>query len=299
MKEFDLFSLKLFVAVCDAGSIQSVGEREHIDPSAITKRLTKLEKDLGVKLLDKSAKGITPTTEGKGLLHGSRSLLAHANQLADHMRDFQVDIEDTIEIIATPSAWSGFLSYDIAEFLGLAKHKQVNVVMREDDTLGIAAAINEGRASIGVSWNSKHLKGLNTIPYRQQMIAAFLHKSHLLSSEKKVSFEQANKFDRIAIPSNRIAELELASKQSIITSSMKFRAIAPNFEIALRFVEKNIGLLLAPYEMRLFVQSPQIAVVPLIDESAYRDYVVCFKDETTLSTGARLLIKFLSNINKS
>jgi len=295
MKDFDLYTLRLFVAVCDSGNILSTSEREHIDPSAITKRIAKLEKDLGVKLLNRSTKGVTPTTEGLGLLHGARELIANANQLSDQMSGFQAEQDDTVEIIANTTIWSGFLPYDISNFLNDPKHKHVNILMRDGDKAAIAEAVHEGRIPLGITWDRRNLKGLKTVPYRPQHIAAYIHHTHPLSKKKKLTYDEVAHLDRVAIFSNRTVELELASQKIINPTVLKFRAVAPNFELALRMAEMQVGILLAPLEMKLFVNTPSLVVIPLTDTSARRDYFICFQNENTLSYSAQILLKHLTH----
>ncbi len=43
MRDLDLKTLRLFVAVCDTGNIARAAEQEHIEPSAISKRIAQLE----------------------------------------------------------------------------------------------------------------------------------------------------------------------------------------------------------------------------------------------------------------
>ena len=51
MRHFDPQSLALFIAVCDQGSIAAAAEQMAIVPSAISKRMTALEDQVGVRLL--------------------------------------------------------------------------------------------------------------------------------------------------------------------------------------------------------------------------------------------------------
>lgn len=46
MRDLDLKSLRLLVAVCDCGNIKDAAAQEHIEPSAISKRLAQLEDTL-------------------------------------------------------------------------------------------------------------------------------------------------------------------------------------------------------------------------------------------------------------
>ena len=55
---FDLQSLKLFVAVCEHGSIARAAEAENIAPSALSKRMSHLEDTLKTALFVRSNKGL-------------------------------------------------------------------------------------------------------------------------------------------------------------------------------------------------------------------------------------------------
>ena len=57
MREIDLKTLRLFVAVCDHGNMARAAEREHIEPSAVSKRIAQLEQDLGTPEARQSALG--------------------------------------------------------------------------------------------------------------------------------------------------------------------------------------------------------------------------------------------------
>ena len=54
MHDLDLKSLRLLVAVCDHQQHQAAAEQEHIEPSAISKRIAQLESALGTPLLVRS-----------------------------------------------------------------------------------------------------------------------------------------------------------------------------------------------------------------------------------------------------
>ena len=51
MRDLDLTTLRLFVAVCDAGNIARAAARASMVGSAVSKRLTQLEAQLGTQLL--------------------------------------------------------------------------------------------------------------------------------------------------------------------------------------------------------------------------------------------------------
>ena len=53
MRELDLTTLRLFVAVCETRNIARAGEQANLVGSAISKRLAQLEDTVGVRLLQR------------------------------------------------------------------------------------------------------------------------------------------------------------------------------------------------------------------------------------------------------
>jgi len=70
-----LDELAAFVAVADTGSMSGAAEKLHITQPAMTRRLKRLESDLGAALLDRRAKPIRVTATGREVLERARHVL--------------------------------------------------------------------------------------------------------------------------------------------------------------------------------------------------------------------------------
>jgi len=77
----DLDAVRTFVAVADAGQFQHAAADLSITQQAVSKRIAALEKDLGVRLFTRSARGTQLTGHGQAFLPHARELL-HAEQRA-------------------------------------------------------------------------------------------------------------------------------------------------------------------------------------------------------------------------
>ena len=67
---------KAFIECIERGSISAAADSLGYTPSAISQLITSLEKELGLKLLVRSQKGVKPTSEGETLLPAFRSDVA-------------------------------------------------------------------------------------------------------------------------------------------------------------------------------------------------------------------------------
>ena len=82
MSRLDLKTLRLFAAICEAGTLNGAARRAAIAPSAVSKRLAELERALGCALLTREPRGMRPTPAGETLLHHTHRMLASAEQMA-------------------------------------------------------------------------------------------------------------------------------------------------------------------------------------------------------------------------
>ncbi|MFP3801215.1 LysR family transcriptional regulator [Paraburkholderia sp. SIMBA_027] len=91
LSRLDLVTLRLFIAVVEEASIAKAAEREHLAPSAVSKRLADLELALGVPLLERHRRGVTLTSAGEALLSNSRRILRDLTRLESEMGEFTAE----------------------------------------------------------------------------------------------------------------------------------------------------------------------------------------------------------------
>ncbi len=88
MQKFDIVTIRLFVAIVKAGSINEAARREHIATSAVSRRIGELEALLGVRLLRRLPRGVEPTPEGTIFARYGEKLLGDLRHLSNELRDF-------------------------------------------------------------------------------------------------------------------------------------------------------------------------------------------------------------------
>ncbi|MGE0315145.1 MAG: LysR family transcriptional regulator [Lautropia sp.] len=76
----NLRQLKYFVKVVEAGSMTRAAEQLFVAQPALGMQIRQLEEDVGVALLDRHSRGVTPTRAGALLLERARAILALVEQ---------------------------------------------------------------------------------------------------------------------------------------------------------------------------------------------------------------------------
>ncbi|MEV6756918.1 LysR family transcriptional regulator [Streptomyces sp. NPDC051214] len=82
----DVMAMRTFVAVADAGQFQEAAADLRITPQAVSKRVAALEKELGVQLFTRDARGARLTIDGQAFLPHARSFLDSAERAVASVR---------------------------------------------------------------------------------------------------------------------------------------------------------------------------------------------------------------------
>ncbi len=97
--DLDLGAIRAFVAVTEDRSFSEAAAQLGISQQAVSKRIAKLESDLGVRLFFRSRNGADLTEDGRAFLHHARALVGIADQALDVLRgrrrSLRVDVLDT------------------------------------------------------------------------------------------------------------------------------------------------------------------------------------------------------------
>lgn len=69
--------LETFLRVADAGSFNKAAEESYITPTAVIKQINLLEESLGVKLFDRSHRGLQLTKAGRSMYQDAKYIIQY------------------------------------------------------------------------------------------------------------------------------------------------------------------------------------------------------------------------------
>lgn len=295
MRDLDLTTLRLFVAVCNTGNMARAGEQENIVASAISKRLAQLEDTVGVPLLERRRHGVVPTQAGETLLEHARGMLSSADRIARDMAGYSSGVSGQVRVLATVSSVAEALPDDVAAFLQQDANRNIRVDIEEHLSRDIVRALKEGSASVGICWDAGNLEGLQTRAYRSDHLGIVVYPSHPLARRRHIAFADTLEYDYVGMPPSTAVQVMLAQAAAVAGRAVTHRAIVSTFDAALKVVRARLGISVVPLEVAAsYARHADLRLIPLDDEWARRRFAVCFRDIATLSPAARLLVDFLA-----
>lgn len=296
VQDLDLKSLRLFVSVCDCANIKLAAQQEHIEPSAISKRVAQLESELGARLLVRGRRGVEPTPTGVALLEHARNMLFSAERIRADVASFNRGIKGHVRVVATASAIAESLLDDLAEFMRDEDNQNIHVDIEERFSNDLVRLVADGGASLGVCWDSVDFERLEHRPYRVDELVLAVPVGHPLAMKKAISFEQTLEYQHVGLPPATAVHSMLRRAAARAGKVMNYRAIVSNFDAELRVVAAGLGISVTPRQVALRSERLRdLSVVPLNDAWAKRRFAVCFRDPEDLSPAASRMVEFLAS----
>jgi len=294
MRDIDLKSLRLLVAVCDHQNMARAAAQEHIEPSAVSKRIAQLESDLGTPLLLRARRGVRPTAAGIALLEHARSVLFTIDRIATDVAAFGSGIKGHVRLVASASAIAESLLDDIASFMREPANLNIKVDIEERLSRDLVRELREGSASLGVCWDSVDLEGLQHRAYRRDRLGVAIHPEHPLAGRTSLRFEQTLAHEHVGLPPTTAVHTMLQRAAARAGRTVSYRVIVSNFDATFRVVAANLGISVVPVEVATpYAAMLGIEVVPLADAWAQRSFAVCFQKFDALTPAAQRLVDHL------
>jgi len=287
----DLASLALFVRIADTHSITKAAEASHMALAAASRRVTQLEGQYGVQLLNRGARGVELTPAGAALLAHARKLLGQADEMRAELSDFTKGGKGLVRIHANASALAQHLPEDLASFC--EAHPAVKVALEEHRSGAIVQALRSGEADIGIVMEGAPIDGLQSFDYRTDVLVAVLPRNHALRA-KHASFSRLLAYDFVGLESDTVISRLMASAAAAEGKPLRLRMQLKGFDIVARMIQAGLGIGILPEVVaRTFSRSMKLRIVPLTDAWARRRMWVCVKDLAALPASARQLVEHL------
>lgn len=287
----NLHSLQLFVAVVEAGSIAAAAEREFIAASALSKRISELERLVGTPLLLRQARGVETTAAGRVLVRGARTLLHQAVDLEVKVRDFATGESGHVRIAANLSSITQFLSADLRDFMH--DHSRIQIDLEERISSSVTRMVLENVADIGLFTFSADEAQLDVYPYREDEVAMVMHRSHPLAPRGQITFLETLEYEHIGMQRDSAMATIMQRVAAAAGSELRMRFFVHSYDALISMVRQRLGIGLLPCGAVSLYDQADLATVRLTDSWARRRIKIGVRRGEALSGAGKILLDHL------
>ena len=180
----DLHDLRAFAVVAEEGSIRKGAERLHVSQPPLSRRLQRLERTLGTRLLERSAVGVALTPAGETLQREASRLLADVEGLAAKLARVVAPAEP-LRLAITLALAPDRVERVIAAWMKAAPGRVARVPTAP--SLAIQGDLRAGRLDFALVGLPGDTTGLETATVAREPLMALLPSSHAASRRRAVS----------------------------------------------------------------------------------------------------------------
>jgi DNA-binding transcriptional LysR family regulator len=127
----DFADLRSLCAVINHGGITTAAQILGESKGSVSRRITRLEQQLGVKLLNRSSRAVSPTTEGMVFYRRSIQALALLDEGATELRNTRIEPSGLLRVTMPVDFGLSIIPQLMAEFLELYPKISIDIMLSE------------------------------------------------------------------------------------------------------------------------------------------------------------------------
>lgn len=172
---------RYFVAVAEELHFGRAAERLHMSQPPLSQAILQLERELGVRLLERTKRSVAVTPAGGAFLEGCRMLIRQAEDAAAIPRMVAEGRVGRLRIGAVASAFEWPLPEILA--LAVAHHPDIQLEAEEIDSHEANSALLDRRLDVALVRQVATSRGIRSVTLLEDRFVAVLPPTHLLAEE--------------------------------------------------------------------------------------------------------------------
>jgi DNA-binding transcriptional LysR family regulator len=265
----ELRHLRYFVAVAEEQNVTRASAKLRVSQPAVSRQIRDLEDELGLALLERSAKAVRLTEAGRVFLAEARAVLQRAEEAVGAVRAVAGGTSGELHVGYAPSLTVQILPRALRSFQ--AEFPGVRVSLHDSSTEEMLAGLREGRLHVAlmVEPAGGQLRGLRFHELARYPICVAVAPTHRLARSRTLTLGKLVSEPLIAYSRADYPEYH-TSLAEIFAPVGRVPAIAEEHDSVtslIAAVEASRGIALVPSCMMCFA-GPRLKILPLAPPSA-------------------------------
>ncbi|MBE7162319.1 MAG: LysR family transcriptional regulator [Williamsia herbipolensis] len=283
----ELHQLRYVLAVVDEGTFTAAAQAVRISQSGVSAQIAKLERELGVTLLDRSTRRVTLTAAGDHLL----PVIRGAVDAVDAVRDTAAEIRGVVAGRLRVGTVGGLGWPPVFDALATlhADHPGLDISVVEGLSDPVIDQMRSGEIDIAVvAWTGDPPTGLRSVTALEDSLAAWVAPDHAWAGRESLAASDLVDADVIALPEGTGAR---AALDAVLEGEPRRRR--PRWEVATPATAMALasrGLGAAVLSQTTARGTPGLVAVPVDHPSAHSRLGVVWRDESAPATRALLAL---------
>lgn len=180
---------RIFVAIAESGQISKAAAALFTSQPVVTESLKALEAEIGVKLFDRNAKGVTLTSEGTVFLRHARGVIAAAAEAMQAPHRVRHDMTGVLKVACTHTVAGYYLPPLLTRFQ--RQYPGIRIELVEMTRTRIEECLRNGEVEVAVCLTSplEHLDEIDIEVLTRSKRRLWLPANHALLGKQRVTLK--------------------------------------------------------------------------------------------------------------
>jgi DNA-binding transcriptional LysR family regulator len=280
-----LRQIQAFRTVAEFGSFTRAAERLNLAQPALSLSIRELERELNLKLFDRTTRRVELTGAGREFLQSADKLLADLDLAVRNARDLSERKRGRIVVAAPPLLAAMIVPGAIAEYNKTFPGIDVGLIDARNDQ--ILEKLRAGEADCAVGTFDERADGIRREMLAQDVLAVFCAPNSPLAKLKRVRWRDLE--DHRLVMLTRDSTIRALTDRHLAAAGIAVGK--PLYEVsqmttAIMLVEAGLGAAVLPAYIWSFARERQIVSRPLIEPQVKRSLYLIQPDSRSLSPAA-------------
>ena len=289
----DFKQIEAYVNVVRYKSFSKAADASFFTQPTISTHIQNLEKELGVKLLDRKSRSVEMTIQGEKFYKYAIEMINARAQAVDAIKSSYDSIEGVLEIQSSSIPGVTFLPQLLSEFK--RAHESVQFYVSVSDTQTVVDNILDRRGEIGFVGDLVKHTSIRSTLVNQDKSVLISPLSYKLP--KKISIKDAfnHPFIWRETGSATRKNFEIAaSERGLDHSEMKFAALIDDLNGIIRGVESGLGVSIISESVADKLEG-RVGISEISDFDEERSFYMIYLKNSSLSPAAEAFVKFVDS----
>src|SRR6056300_341598 len=287
----EIGDIEAFIELTETNSFAKAAINLNLSQPALSRRIQKLEHELGTKLFDRTTRKVQLSYSGRNFYERARSII-DAIKTATKTLNENYSFPSIIKIGAVNSALSNIVYPALKLFKEMEPRCKVQIIERSSNY--VVDSVLGGECDFGINFTGIQEPGINFENLFIEDYVVVFPKGDILEKKRKIKLSDIKNRDFISVWKGSGSRIYFENALALQKEDLEWTYEVRHIPSALNMVEQGLGITLAP-KLAVSRDYTSLSYRPLIDPKVTRTMGLIKRSGKELSHDAQKLYDLLKS----
>ena len=285
----EIGDIEAFIELTETNSFAKAAINLNLSQPALSRRIQKLEHELGTKLFDRTTRKVQLSYSGRNFYERARSII-DAIKTATKTLNENYSFPSIVKIGAVNSALSNIIYPALKLFKEMEPRCKVQIIERSSNY--VVDSVLGGECDFGINFTGIQEPGINFENLFIEDYVVVFPKGDVLEKKRKIKLSDIKNRDFISVWKGSGSRIYFENALALQKEDLDWTYEVRHIPSALNMVEQGLGITLAP-KLAVSKDHKHLSYRPLIDPTVTRTMGLIKRTGRELSYDAQKLYDLL------